>query len=762
MTHQRKKSGAPEDLSRRSFMIGTAAGGLVMGFVDPLKVFGGVKGAMAANAFAPTQWYTLAQDGSMTVIVGKAEMGQHIGTALAQVIAEELGLEWRNVRLEYPINDPKWADPVLGAHITGGSWSVHMNFDPMSRAGAAGRLTLIDAGAKAMNVAAADCRAQNSSIVHKSGKSVTYAALIAKGVPDRTFTPDNMKAIKLKTPDQYTIIGQSVPALDIPSKTNGTAKYGIDQFVPNMVYGKPVPPPVRYGAKVTGIDDSAAKKVKGFIKAFALDDKTGTTTGWAMVVADTYDNARRAAAVLKVTYDKGPNAAVSTASLIADAKKLQADGSKGLPFVKNGDAEGTMKTAAKTIDAEYITNLNIHAPMEPMNALAYNDGKLWHIHSGNQFMTRSGGLTAAGLGVKPETVILHQSVLGGGFGRRLEGDMVLVAALTSKEIGKPVKVIYSREDDMVMDFFRPLTFQKIKLGADANDKIVAMQHDVVSAWPTARWGIPAFLTPSLDDKKTPYDSFTVNGADHWYSIPNHQARTFLNVTAQSATPSGQWRAVAPGWTFWAIESAIDELAASLGKDPVEFRLAMLDGAGANAGGALRLANALRTAVGRSAYGTAALPKGTGMGVACVSAQERGTATWTSCVAKVAVDKSGNVQVQKLWLAMDVGTAVNPDGVRAQIEGSALWGVSAALHEGATMKNGGIEQTNFDGYTPLRMSNVPDLDISIISNGQPASGCGEPATTVVGPAIGNAIYAAVGARVRTLPITPEAVKAGMKI
>lgn len=760
MTAQRNP--APLNLSRRSFLIGTAGTGLVMGFVDPFKVFNKAQDAVAANAFGPTQWYTLASDGSMTVIVGKAEMGQHIGTALAQAIAEELGLEWRNVKLDYPINDPKWADPVLGAHITGGSWSVHMNFDPMSRAGAAGRMVLIDAGAKALNVAAADCIAQNSNVVHKSGKSISYAALIAKGVPARTFTADELKAIKLKSPEEYTIVGQSVQALDIPSKSNGTAKYGIDQFVPNMVYGLPVTPPVRYGAKVTGIDDGGAKKVKGFIKAFALNDPTGTTTGWVMVVADTYDNAKRAAAAVKVSYDKGPNANVSSASLLEDAKKMQADGGTAIPFVRQGDADAAMKTAAKTVEAEYITNLNIHAPMEPMNALAHFDGKLWHIHSGNQFMTRSGGLTAAGLGVDPKTVILHQSVLGGGFGRRLEGDMVLVAALTAKEIGKPVKVIYSREDDMTMDFFRPLTFQKIKLGADADGKLTAMAHDVVSAWPTARWGIPAFLTPSLDEKKTPYDSFTVNGADHWYSIPNHLARTYLNTTAQSATPSGQWRAVAPGWTFWAVESAIDELAHALGKDPVAYRLAMLDGAGANAGGAQRLANALRTAVGRSSYGTVALPKGTGMGVACVSAQERSTATWTACVAKVAVDGSGNVQVKKLWLAMDVGTAVNPDGVRAQIEGSSLWGVSAALYEGATMKDGGIEQTNFDGYTPLRMSNVPDLDISIISNGQPASGCGEPATTVVGPAIGNAIFAAVGARVRTLPITPEAVKAAMKV
>jgi isoquinoline 1-oxidoreductase subunit beta len=282
-------------------------------------------------------------------------------------------------------------------------------------------------------------------------------------------------------------------------------------------------------------------------------------------------------------------------------------------------------------------------------------------------------------------------------------------------------------------------------------------------------GIPAFLTPAVD-KKGSLDSFTVNGADYWYSIPNHTVTNFLNDLAQKATPSGQLRAVAPGWTFWAVESTIDDIAHAAGKDPVELRLALLDGAGANAGGdkpltvggAKRLANALRTAVGRSGYGAIKLPPNEGIGVACVSSQERSSPTWTAYVAHVKVDpSSGEVALKKLTLAMDVGTVVNPDGVRAQIEGSTLWGASQALFEEATMKNGQIEQTNFDSYSPMRMAQVPELDISIFGNGEPAVGCGEPAVTVVAPAIGNAIFKAVGARVRSLPITAEKVKAAMK-
>ena len=413
------------------------------------------------------------------------------------------------------------------------------------------------------------------------------------------------------------------------------------------------------------------------------------------------------------------------------------------------------------IEAEYLTSLNIHAPMEPMNALALEQNGIWHIYTGNQFNTRTTAIA--------QNVLIHQHYLGGGFGRRLESDMVIPAVAAAKAVGKPVKVIYARENDMQMDFTRPLTYQKVKVGLDADGKPIAMEHDVIGAWPTLKWGIPAFMVPSVDKKGT-HDGFAVNGADYWYTIPNHTVRNFENKLAQSATPSGQLRSVAPAWTFWAVESAMDEIAHATGQDPVEMRLKLLDGAGANAGGdkpqnvggAKRLANALRAAVGRSGYGAIKLGANEGMGIACVSSQERTSPTWTACVAHVKVDPtSGDVTLMKVTIAMDVGTIVNPDGVRAQIEGSVFWGASIALLEKATMANGGIQQTNFDSYTPMRMSQMPELDISIIGNGEPAVGCGEPAVTVVAPAIANAIFNAVGARVRSLPITAEAVKAAMK-
>ena len=749
------------DLSRRSFLVGTAAAGLALGYSAVPGMLGADQALAAPANFDPSVWYSIAPDGIVTVTCGKADMGQHIASTMAQIICEELGANWKDMRVQLASNDPKFNDPVLGAQITGGSWSTMMNFDAMSRAGAAGRIALTDAAAAAMGVPASELVVRDSVISNrKSRKSTTFAEVVKSGKITKTFTPDELKAIKLKTADQYTMIGVSVPQLDIPSKTNGSAKYGIDVMLPGMVYGALVTPPVRYGATVKSVDDSAAKKVPGFIKAVTLDDKTGTTTGWVVAVANTYVNARKAAEALKVSYDGGPNAKLSSQSLLDEAKRLQSLDDSGLFFVKDGDTAAAFGTAAKVMEAEYTTNINIHAPLEPMTATAQQQGDIWHIYTGNQFATRSGAIAAGAAGVDPKFVVMHQMWLGGGFGRRLDADMTVPAVQAAKAVGKPVKVIYSRENDMTMDFSRPLTFQKIKAGLDGDGKLIAMNHDVVSAWPTKRWGIPDFLTPSVD-KKGGLDGFTVNGADFFYTVPNHNVRAILNEMAHNATPSGQLRSVAPGWTFWAVESMVDELAHSVGKDPAQYRIDMLDGKGANAGGAQRLRNTLLAAMGMSGYGTKELPKGEGMGVACVSSQERATASWTACVAHVAVAPSGEIKVKKLTVATDVGTQVHPDNIRAQVEGAALWGLSLALYEKATLKDGGIEQTNFDTYTPLRMSQVPEVAVSVIANGDKATGVGEPAVTVIAPAIGNAIFNACGARIRSLPITAEAVKGAMK-
>jgi isoquinoline 1-oxidoreductase len=525
---------------------------------------------------------------------------------------------------------------------------------------------------------------------------------------------------------------------------------------------------VRYGAKPGNVDDSAAKKVPGYQQFVSVADPTGTAAAYVIAIADNYPAAMEAARVLKVDWDLGPNKGVSSASIMQHAKDLVADPSKGFSFWDVGNASKELSAAATKHEAVYVTPLAVHAPMEPMNCVAFERDGTWHIYSGSQFQTRSGPLTAAAVGVKPEQVLIHQVYLGGGFGRRLEADAMVPAALASKAIGKPVKLIYDRQEDTQNDFFRSITYQRLQGGLDAGGKLVALNQDVCSGWATKRWGIEAFLSDSTD-KKGKLDSFSVNGADSWYSIPNHHVRAIENDVAQAAAPSGQFRSVAPAWTFWAIESFMDELAHAAKKDPVAFRLALLDAKGANAGsapnavgGAKRIANVLKVAVEKSGYGKKKLADGHAQGVAAVSSQERNTPTWTAAVAEVSVDKNtGKVTLHKMTVVIDVGTTVNPDGALAQAQGSTLWGVSLALYEQASMKDGNIEQTNFDTYTPLRMSQVPELDLHVLNTGNYPAGIGEPAVTVVAPAIANAVFNASGARVRTLPLTPDKVKAALK-
>src|SRR6201991_3992836 len=323
--HVKPTNTAPTDRSRRSFLVGTSAtAGLALGY-SAVPGFLGADSALAASAsFDPSVWYSIAPDGLVTVTCGKADMGQHIASTMAQIVCEELGANWKDMRVQLASNDPKFNDPVLGAQITGGSWSTMMNFDAMSRAGAAGRMALVEAASGMLGVPAGELVVRDSVISHpKSKKSMTFADIVKSGKATKTFTPDELKAIKLKTADQYTMIGVSVPQLDIPLKVNGTAKYGIDVMLPGMAYGKVVTPPVRYGATVKSVDDSAAKKVPGFIKAIALDDKTGSTTGWGVAVANTYANARKAADALKISYEGGPNAKLSSESLLEEARRLQ-------------------------------------------------------------------------------------------------------------------------------------------------------------------------------------------------------------------------------------------------------------------------------------------------------------------------------------------------------------------------------------------------------------------------------------------------------
>jgi len=739
------------DVSRRGFLITVSAAGAMFGLGQT---------AEAADSFAPTIWYGIDRQGVVTVHIIRAEMGQHVGTAIARIVADELEADWSKVRIDHVDTDPKW-----GLMVTGGSWSVWQSYPVYSQAGAAGRIALIEAGAKLLKVAPADCVARNGAVV--AGKrSVSYGEIVAKGDLSRTFTAAELAKLPMKPASERRIVGKPGGAQDIPAKTNGQAKYGLDATVPGMVYARPKLPPTRYGSVVSAIDETEAKKVPGYIRAIALDDPSGTVPGWVMVYADSFVAADRATEALKVAWKAGDTAKVSEADLQARARALIADKASGSQVVEDSSVDAAFAAAKSKLEQTYTTSTALHFQLEPVNALAFEKDGMFEIHTGNQWQSLVLPWLAKALGRKEDTIVLRTYMLGGGFGRRLNGDYAVPAALASKAIGgKPVKMVLTRADDTRFDSPRSPSVQTLRMAFGEAGRVTAMDHAACAGWPTQAMA-PFFMPKGANGQ--PFDPFAIAGADHWYNVGAQRVRAIPNDLANRTMRPGWLRSVGPGWTNWAVESFMDEAALQAGVDPLAFRLRMLDASGRNAGsapsavgGAKRQAAVLKRVAEKAGWGKP-LPKNTGLGLATSFGQERDMPTWTACAARVAVDPaSGAVKVEKLTLVADAGTIVHPDGALAQMEGAALWGLSLALFEGSAFENGEARDTNLDTYTPLRMADVPEVEIEFIPSTEAPVGLGEPATTVVGPAIGNAIFRAVGARVRDLPIRAEAVKAAMK-
>jgi isoquinoline 1-oxidoreductase subunit beta len=807
-----------QGMTRREFLVRTTAttAGLALG-ID----LGLVKPALSAAAdstaaFTPSIWFTITPDGKTLMHVVKAEMGQHIGTAFAQVIAEELEVKWDDIRIDYPLESAE-NFAIYGLAYTVNSGSVTTEFDRISRAGAAGRIALIEAGSKLIDAKESDCFAANGRVVHRPTKrSIGYGEILQKVKIDRKFNyPDDFKAIKVKDRSKYEIIGKSIPALDIPAKTNGQAKYGIDVFLPNMAYGTLVIPRSRYAAKVTSIDDTEAKKIPGFIKAVQVDDGgMGKCTGWVIAVAEKFPAAMQAAKALKVEWDAGPYSNLSSADLAAEYKEMQADASKAEgAWVREGDVDKAFGESDKSFEVEYTTEMVCHATMEPLNATVQYINDEWHVYVGTQStsfarMTLTGYLSKV-LGKKPEElkIFVHQYLVGGGFGGKQDYDEILAAAFCCKEVGRPVKLIQTRESNFATSFPRTPTFHKLKAGLKGKE-LLAMNHDIVCGWMGPRfsvgkkYGTDWLQLDAWDEKKADIDQWSIGGSDHWYYVRNHRVRAWNSDKTTWAVQASALRTVSNSYNMFVVESFMDEVAHALKRDPVEFRLSMLNGKGGNrgipntgykpgtpsdyymdqlwislpwpkegmwvpyesatVGGALRLANCLRVAAGKAGWRSKKLPPHTGMGIAVSSAEERQSPTWVAGIAEVTVDPAtGKYRINRLTIAMDMGIAVNPNNIKAQIEGSALWGASQIMSEKLTLKNGAFEQSNYHEYVPIRLNEVPKIDVEIIQSGRHPSGVGEPASTVVAPAVANAIFNAVGARVRTMPISAEAVLAGMK-
>ena len=746
-------------LTRRSFMIGSVAGGLVMAF-GGLIASGSARAELAARRFSPAVWFEMDAEGRTLVNIAKAEMGQHVGTALARILADELGLAWSDVHIRYVDSDPRW-----GYMITGGSWSVWTSFTLLSQAGAAGRLVLLEQGARLMGVAADTCQVGDSR-VRCGEQSISFGEIVQRGEIDRVFTAEELAALPVKPAQDRTLIGKAVRALDIPAKADGTARFGIDAEIEGMVFAHPLIPPTRYGSVVNAVDDGGARGIPGYLGYQQLEDPSATLQGWVMAIASSQWSAMKAARVIAVDWTPGPTAKVSEQDLLAEGARLVTLEDSGTLFVNDGDIGQATADAAQILQSTYRTSTVLHFQMEPVNATVEFKEGICHVHTGNQWQSLIIPLLAKALQVEESQVVLHQYYLGGGFGRRLFGDYILPAALTAKALGKPVKTVFSREDDARFDCARSASVAQLTATLNGERQLTSIDHAAAAGWPTLSMA-PDFLVDGVDGVGK-FDPFSINGADFWYSLANHRVRAINNELAQKTFLPGWLRSVGPGWVNFGVESFMDEIAHVAGADPIDFRLSLLDGEGKHAGsspnsvgGAKRLANVLQRVKAVSGWGAKLAPD-EGLGVAIGYGQERAMPTWTACAARVRVDRgSGQVRVSDLYLEFDCGTVIDPDGALAQAEGSVLWGLSLALHEGAAIENGQVTNLNLNQYTPLRLNDVPALHIQFVESSEFPMGLGEPGVTVVGPAVANAIFNATGARVRSLPIRPEAVLAALK-
>ncbi len=740
-------------MTRRWFLAVAGAGvtsGLLSGPASALAPVGQTLG----EGYEPTVWYAIAGDGKITMHIHMAEMGQHVGTALSRIIAEELEADWDDVEFVHVDTDPKW-----GYMVTGGSWSVNHNYFAFSRAGAAGRLALIDAGAREMGVPAEECSARNSKVIH-GDQSISYGDLVSRGAVDRQFTAEELEAITLKPASERRLLNRDTTARDVPEKVNGSAIYGIDRTVDGMVYARPVMPPVRFGSKVASWDDSAAKEIDGYIQTVEINDPTNTIQGWLVVVADSWTAASNAVEALEVTWEGGSGLQTGEAELMAEGARLVNDDAAGSLFVLEGEPDVILSDAETVHEGEYRTHTVLHMQLEPGNALVWQDGDTWRVHAGNQWQSLTLPLVAEALEIDPSNLVFETSYLGGGFGRRLFCDFVIPAALTAKAIGRPVKMVMSRSDDSQLDCPRSPTVQRVRSVTGENGALRVYDHACASGWSTVPIA-PGFLGDGIQGGKV--DPFSISGADHWYGAETMRVRTVQNELVHDTFLPGNLRSVAPGFTLWAVETHIDEVANALGQDPATYRLSLLDAEGRNAGsapnavgGAERMREVLKRVIEKSGWANRGdLPEGIGMGISVTAGQERSMPTWIATVAQVRVDRdNGEVKLEKLWASIDAGTLAHPDGALAQAEGALLWGASIAIHEGTEIENGLPRDQNLDTYTPMRMHQVPELDIDFVTNDHTPVGLGEPGVIGVAPAIGNAIFHATGARLRTIPIRPQ--------
>jgi isoquinoline 1-oxidoreductase beta subunit len=673
------------------------------------------------HGFSPNAWLIITPDNIVTVIVGKSEMGQGVSTSLPMIVADEIEADWKQVRVEMAPAGEEYKDPAWGMQTTGASTSIRHMFGPLRIASAAAREMLVSAAAQTWAVPVHECEAYRGTVRHiKSGRSLTYGQLSQKAaeIP----IPPNPP---LKKEGQFGLIGTSIPRLDVPDKVNGSAIFDMDVFIPDMLYAAVSRPPA-FGARAISHDRGAAEKVTGIRKVVDLNRRIA-------VCADTLDAAWKGRDALHVTWDEGEQPDLDNDNL--ERILIQHLNKRGKSARSHGNVKRAMNHAVQKIEATYILPYLSHATMEPMNCTAHVREDTCEVWAPTQ--DQSGVLQTVKevTGLKPEQIHVHTTYLGGGFGRRLESDFVEEAVQVSKATGKPIKLIWTREEDMQNDFYRPATCSKIEGGIDGKGRLIAWVHKLVAP------SIFSRVYPQM--VRNGIDPAAVEGAvDMKYEIPNIHLDY---VRIDLPVPVGFWRSVGHSHNAFTVESFVDELAHAARKDPLEFRLNLLKNHP-------RPRRVLEVAAEKACWGKPST-KGHGRGIA----QHFSFGSYVAQVAEVSVNKKdGTVKVHRIVCAIDCGPAINPDMITAQMEGGIIFGLSAALKERVDFAHGGVVSTNFHNYGILPMSRTPKIEVHIVRSNAKLGGAGEPGVPPTAPSVANAVFAATGTRVRRLPMKPETV------